>query len=160
MNDEDHDGHTINLGPPAGSPADERPKWDPREEDDWYPPHAPPTPVDEAERPRTPSRTLWQVRHNNGLEQGRPYQTEADARADAALLDEHSPDSAPHWVHPVLIWDSPPVSPPVPECDVSNGPLGTYRCTLPTGHEGDHAQQAVIASWSVAAADREDRADG
>lgn len=44
MNDEDHDGHTINLGPPAGSPADERPKWDPREEDDWYPPHAPVSP--------------------------------------------------------------------------------------------------------------------
>ena len=54
MNDEDHDGHTINLGPPAGSPADERPKWDPREEDDWYPPHAPSTPVDEAER------AVWQ----------------------------------------------------------------------------------------------------
>ena len=54
MNDEDHDGHTINLGPPAGSPADERPKWDPREKDDWYPPHAPSTPVDEAER------AVWQ----------------------------------------------------------------------------------------------------
>lgn len=54
MNDEDHDGHTINLGPPAGSTADERPKWDPREEDDWYPPHAPSTPVDEAER------AVWQ----------------------------------------------------------------------------------------------------
>ncbi len=24
MNDEDHDGHTISLGPPSGSPADER----------------------------------------------------------------------------------------------------------------------------------------
>lgn len=35
-------------------------------------------------------------------------------------------------------------------CGVKNGPHdSTYVCTLPSGHDGDHAQQAVIASWSA-----------
>ena len=67
MNDEDHDGHTINLGPPAGSPADERPKWDPREEDDWYPPHAPPTPVDGDSGRRGKAQIMATALHDAGV---------------------------------------------------------------------------------------------
>lgn len=43
-------------------------------------------------------------------------------------------------------------SSPVEPCGALSVPHGSaYVCTLPSGHEGDHAQQSVIASWSARA---------
>lgn len=176
MNDEDHDGHTINLGPPAGSPADERPKWDPREEDDWYPPHAPSTPVDEAEQAAWIDLLVCQRC------KGPLAQPGALIFSPPTKADEVRKIHLCHWCYPILLtWlDShiaeirddlpaaPPVSPPVPErLDVTElpewvalvdavnddgGSVAGYRANV-TGRAS-----ALTRAVRAAAADREDRA--